>query len=60
MVCDICDENSNSEIRKKGEFSYDFETQGMDFSDKNLSRAFRNLKTHAESCEIRFTYKSMK
>ena len=46
MVCDICDENSNSEIRKKGEFSYDFETQGMDFSDKNLPRTFRNLKTH--------------
>ncbi len=46
LVCDICDEDSKSDVRKSGEFSYDFETEGTDFSKVNQPRKFRNLKSH--------------
>ena len=44
LVCDICDEASESSVRKAGEFSYNFEAEGVDFKEKNLPQRFRNLK----------------
>ena len=46
LVCDLCDEASESATRKAGEFSYDFEEVGTDFSDVNLPKKFRSLKEH--------------
>ena len=45
LTCDICDEDSASDIRQGGEFKYDFETEGTDFTEGNLPRSFRTLKT---------------
>ena len=44
LVCDVCDDHSDSYTRKAGEFSYDFEAVGIDFTEKNLPEKFRNLK----------------
>ena len=48
LTCDTCDDNTNREVRKNGEFSYDFEAEGMDFKDVNLPRKFRGLKYNVE------------
>ena len=48
LVCDVCDEinDYSNEYKNKGEFKYDFNTHGIDFTNGNQPREFRNLKTH--------------
>ena len=45
-MCDLCDEASDGSVRRAGEFTYDFENEGTDFTDINLPRKFRSLKEH--------------
>ena len=44
LICNTCDEVSNAAVIKTGEFSYNFENEEMDFSERKMSRRFRNLK----------------
>jgi hypothetical protein len=44
IVCDLCDENGINSGKKAAEFSYDFDTVGIDFRDSNMPRKFRSLK----------------
>ena len=44
LICNTCDEVSNAAVIKTGEFSYNFENEEMDFSERKMSWRFRNLK----------------
>ena len=47
LICDICDDDSSGEIKRSGEFSYDCEAEGKNFTQTNMPRKFWNLKSHA-------------